>query len=382
MVVTVKYLTFIMRADNHGEGGILALARARPAAHADGAARARIGWAAVLVVIGAALLYGDGTITPAISVLSAMEGLEVATPALKPLVLPLTCAVLVGLFAIQSRGTGSVGALFGPVMLVWFVTIGVLGAVPDRASPVGPRGARSLYAAGFFARARRARRARPRRRRPRRHRRRGALRRHGALRRAAHPPRLARSRHAGARPQLLRPGRAHARQIPPRWTTRSSRWSSRARGRIALVVLSTAATVIASQALIPGAFSLTHQAIQLGYFPRVTVTHTSSEAEGQIYVPEINWALAVACIALVLGFRESSRLAAAYGIAVTGTMVITSVVYFEVTRCDLALAAVEVACRCSLLFLSFDMPVLRREPVQVRRRRVRAGPGRGRCSRW
>jgi KUP system potassium uptake protein len=352
MVVTVKYLTFIMRADNHGEGGIFALLALIPPRMRT-AKSGGIGWAAVLVVIGAALLYGDGTITPAISVLSAMEGLEVAAPALKTFVLPVTCLVLLGLFAIQSRGTGRVGALFGPVMLLWFTTLGGLGLLQVVRHPGVLVALDPLYGASFFARH-------------------GV---HGALVLGAvvlavtgGEALYADMGHFGARPiriawlglvmpalvlnyfgqgalMLEDPSSAES----PFYAMTSGHWT------IALVVLSTAATVIASQALISGAFSLTQQAIQLGYFPRVTVTHTSRTAEGQIYVPEINWALAIACIALVLGFRESSRLASAYGIAVTGTMVITSLIYFEVTRTTWRWPPWR-AVPLLLLFLSFDVP--------------------------
>ncbi len=352
MVVTVKYLTFIMRADNHGEGGIFALLALIP----PRMRRARsggIGWAAVLVVIGAALLYGDGTITPAISVLSAMEGLEVAAPALKPVVLPMTCLVLLGLFAIQSRGTGRVGALFGPVMLLWFLTLGCLGVLQIVRHPGVLAALDPLYGAEFFARH-------------------GV---HGALVLGAvvlavtgGEALYADMGHFGARPirmawlGLVMPalvlnyfGQGALMLSDPSSTESPFFAMTSGHWTIALVVLSTAATVIASQALISGAFSLTQQAIQLGYFPRVTVTHTSRTAEGQIYVPEINWALAIACVALVLGFRQSSRLASAYGIAVTGTMVITSLIYFEVTRCTWRWPLWR-SLPLLLLFLSFDIP--------------------------
>jgi KUP system potassium uptake protein len=353
MVVTVKYLTFVMRADNHGEGGILALLALIPERLRTGGA-GKVGWAAILVIIGAALLYGDGMITPAISVLSAMEGLEVATPALKPVVIPITCVVLLGLFAIQKRGTGGVGALFGPVMVVWFLTLGALGVFHVLSYPSVLAALSPLHAVRFFNE----------------HGLRGFLVLGSVVLAVTGGEALyADMGHFGPRPirlawlalvmpslvvnyfgqgalMLSTPGakdNPFFAMVPPGgWT-------------YALVVLSALATVIASQALISGAFSLTHQAVQLGFFPRVTITHTSRQAEGQIYVPEINWGLAVACIALVVGFKESSRLAAAYGIAVTGTMAITSVVFFEVTRTtwkwplwkSLPLLA---------LFLSFDLP--------------------------
>jgi KUP system potassium uptake protein len=353
MVVTVKYLTFIMRADNHGEGGIFALlalipTRLRTARSGD------IGWAAVLVVIGAALLYGDGMITPAISVLSAMEGLEVATPAFKPYVLPLTCAVLVGLFAIQSRGTGKVGAVFGPVMAVWFVTIAGLGAFHIARHPAVLAALSPTYAVSFFQE--------------------HGL--HGSLVLGAvvlavtgGEALYADMGHFGARPIRM----AWLAVVWPALVTNyfgqgalmledplaqknpffamvpAGGWT------YALVVLAAAATVIASQALISGAFSLTHQAVQLGYLPRVRVTHTSQSAEGQIYVPEVNVVLAVACIALVLTFQHSARLASAYGIAVTGTMAITSIIFFEVTRTTWKWPMWK-ALPLLVLFLSFDVP--------------------------
>jgi KUP system potassium uptake protein len=353
MVVTVKYLTFIMRADNHGEGGIFALLALIPRRMRTASSGA-IGWAAVLVVAGAALLYGDGMITPAISVLSAMEGLESATPALKPLVLPLTCAVLVGLFAIQRRGTGSVGALFGPVMALWFATIGVLGAAQIARNPSVLAALSPLHGAAFFAA----------------HGARGTLVLGAVVLAVTGGEALyADMGHFGPRPIRLAWILVVMPALVLNYFGQGALMLSNPAAKAspffamvpagpfayALVALSTVATVIASQALISGAFSLTHQAIQLGFFPRVTVTHTSKDAEGQIYVPEINWGLAVACVALVLTFRESTRLAAAYGIAVTGTMAITSLIYFEVTRTtwrwpwwkSLLLIA---------LFLSFDLP--------------------------
>ena len=353
MVVTVKYLTFVMRADNHGEGGILALLALIPE-RLRTASSGKIGWAAVLVIIGAALLYGDGMITPAISVLSAMEGLEVATPALKPVVIPLTCIVLLALFAIQKRGTGGVGALFGPVMVVWFLTLGGLGAFHVLSHPAVLAALSPTHAVGFFAA----------------HGGRGFLVLGSVVLAVTGGEALyADMGHFGPRPirlawlALVMPSLVinyfgqgalmlssdAAKDNPFFAMVPAGGWT------YALVVLSALATVIASQALISGAFSLTHQAVQLGFFPRVTVTHTSREAEGQIYVPEINWGLAIACIALVIGFKESSRLAAAYGIAVTGTMAITSIVFFEVTRTTWKWPLTR-GVPLLVLFLSFDLP--------------------------
>jgi KUP system potassium uptake protein len=351
LVVTVKYLTFIMRADNRGEGGILALLALIPQTKES---RAKIGWVALLVIIGAALLYGDGMITPAISVLSAVEGLEVATPAFKPYVIPITCGVLLGLFAIQRRGTGGVGKLFGPVMVLWFGALGVLGAWHVLKYPAVLQALSPHHAVSFFTR-------------------------HGGkgfavlgsvvLAVTGGEALYADMGHFGSKPirvswlAFVMPSlvlayfgqgalvlsEPAAASNPFFAMVPAGPWT------YALVVLSGAATVIASQALISGAFSLTHQAVQLGFFPRVTVKHTSHETEGQIYVPEINWLLAVACIALVLGFKESSRLAAAYGIAVTGTMGITSIVYFLVTRRTWGWPTWKAA-PLLLLFLSFDIP--------------------------
>jgi KUP system potassium uptake protein len=351
MVVTVKYLTFIMKADNRGEGGILALLALAPSnPKRDGA---RISWIAGLVIFGAALLYGDGVITPAISVLSAVEGLGVATTRLTPAIVPITVAILIGLFWVQKRGTESIGGIFGPVMVVWFLTIATLGTVQIASYPailgaVQPgyaihffiahgwrgfivlgsvvlviTGGEALYAdMGHFGR--------------------------GPIRIAWFSlvmPALMLNYFGQAACIIHVPGAAenpffalvpHALLYP-------------------MVGLSTAATIIASQALISGAYSLTRQAVQLGFCPRVTIVHTSGHAEGQIYIPEVNVALAIACVWLVLTFKESSALASAYGIAVTGTMGITSIVYFVVLtrtwKWPLWRAAVLVG-----LFLSFDIP--------------------------
>ncbi|HVZ89073.1 MAG TPA: KUP/HAK/KT family potassium transporter [Polyangia bacterium] len=358
MVVGVKYLTAILRADNHGEGGIFALLALLPPRTPDdarpGTPPEPAAWAALLVIAGASLLYGDGMITPAISVLSAIEGLEVGAPGLKPLVLPLTCGVLIALFLLQKRGTGKVGTVFGPVMLLWFVTIGVLGLrqivrQPSILQALNPllglrlfvrerlhglvvlgavvlavTGGEALYAdLGHFGR-------RPIR----------------AGWFALVMPALVAS-YFGQGALLLREGPRPSglffAMVPPGPAT------------FALVILSTAATVIASQALISGAFSMTNQAVQLGYLPRFTVAHTSSEKEGQIYVPQVNWILACACVALVLAFRKSERLAAAYGFAVTGTMVITSIVFFEVTRTTWRWPLWK-SLPLLLLFFAFDIP--------------------------
>jgi KUP system potassium uptake protein len=331
MVVTLKYLTFIMRADNRGEGGIFALLALIPERLRSGARGTGIGWVALAVIAGAGLLYGDGMITPAISVLSAVEGLKVFSPKLEPWVVPLTCVILVALFSIQSRGTGKVGAFFGPVMAVWFATLASLGIFHIVKNPQVLHALNPTHAVTFLVHQKI----------------------HGfivlgsvVLAITGGEALYADMGHFGAKPIriawlyavmpalvlcyfgqgaiLLREpevaDHVFFAMVPEGAAT------------VALIMLSTLATIIASQALISGAYSLTHQAISLGFFPRVTVKHTSSEAEGQIYVPEINWLLAVVCIALVLAFEKSSKLAAAYGLAVTGTMGITSVVFFMVTR--------------------------------------------------
>jgi KUP system potassium uptake protein len=328
-VVTIKYLVFLMRADNRGEGGIMALLALVPKrlrSHKPG----RISAIALLVIGGAALLYGDGVITPAISVLSAIEGLEVASPIFGPYVVPLTVAILAGLFALQAHGTGRIGRLFGPVMIVWFTTIAVLGVRAIAGDPAVLLALSPTHAVRFFAD-------------------------HGlggarilgsvVLAVTGGEALYADMGHFGRRPirtawlALVYPalllcylGQAAVVLGNPAVAARpffglvpSAGWT------IALVALAAPATIIASQALISGVFSLTHQAIQMGFFPRLTVRHTGEEA-GEIYVPVINWTLAVACIALVLIFQASGRLAAAYGLAVSGTMLVTSIVYFLVLR--------------------------------------------------
>lgn len=326
LVVTIKYLSFIMKADNEGAGGILALLALVPGKSGKdrGAPIALV----LLVLFGAALLYGDGVITPAISVLSAIEGLEVATSTLKPAVIPLTCLILLGLFMGQKYGTEKVGAVFGPITLIWFATIAVLGIVHIADNPSVFKAIDPRYGVHFFVEHRG----------------------HGFLILGAvvlcitgGEALYADMGHFGRKPirmawlifvwpalilnyfgqgaVLLEHPEAAANpfySLVPGWALYPT------------VAIATAATVVASQALISGAFSLTQQAVQLGFFPRVTIVHTSKETEGQIYIPEVNRALLVACIFLVLQFKSSSALAAAYGIAVTGTMGITTIVYYVV----------------------------------------------------
>ncbi|CAK0767146.1 putative potassium transport system protein kup 1 [Gammaproteobacteria bacterium] len=328
VVVTIKYVFFVMRADNRGEGGILALTalvlRAGEITNRERTVFITIG------LIGAALFYGDGMITPAISVLSAVEGMEIATPILTPYVVPVAIAVLMGLFLIQSGGTARVGALFGPVMLIWFITIALLGIVSIIQSPkiitaLDPRhgllyfsrhgvrggfilgavvlaltGAEALYAdMGHFSRQ--------------------------TIRMAwlfFVLPALVLN-YFGQGALLLRDPSAVENpfyRLVPTW------------GLYPLVVLSVIATIIASQAVISGAYSLTKEALQLGFLPRMRICHTSSAARGQIYLPMINWSLAIAVVLLVVGFGSSDALAAAYGIAVTGTMISTTLLMAVVAR--------------------------------------------------
>jgi KUP system potassium uptake protein len=330
MVVTVKYLVFISRATNRGEGGILALLALCPTSLRVGKP-GRITLVAGLVMFGAALLYGDGMITPAISVLSAVEGLGLVTHTLDRWVVPISCIILIGLFVLQSSGTARVGALFGPVMVLWFLALASLGGYhvsqePSVLAALSPHHAvRFLATHGFrgFAVL-------------------GSV----VLCVTGGEALYADLGHFGLRPiryawyGIVLPSLllsyfgqgAHVLAHPEAALNPFYALVSEGMPLLALVGLATLAAVIASQALISGVYSLTHQAVQLGLFPRVTVQHTSATTEGQIYLPEINWVLAVSCLALVLHFRSSSGLAAAYGMAVCGTMAITSVMFGLVAR--------------------------------------------------
>ncbi len=330
MVVAVKYLTFIMRADNEGEGGIMALLALVPEELRPKSKR-RIGWIAAMVLFGAALLYGDGIITPAISVLSAVEGLKVATTTLEPVVLPLTCVILLGLFAVQQKGTAGIGKVFGPVMVVWFSVLAGLGLYSVWQYPAVLVGLDPRHAVTFFVD----------------HKFHGfAILGSVVLCITGGEALYADMGHFGRKPimkawyWMVMPALlinyfgqgALLLQHPEAAENPFFSMVPKGPATYALVALATAATVIASQALISGAYSLTRQGIQLGFMPRFQIKHTSSETEGQIYVPAVNWALCIACILLVLVFRESTELAAAYGLAVTGTMAITSIVFYVVAR--------------------------------------------------
>jgi KUP system potassium uptake protein len=328
VVISVKYLVFVLRADNRGEGGILALmALVRP--RSDGVRGRR--WLLIGIgLFGAALLYGDGVITPAISVLSAVEGITLAAPGFDRAVLPTTIAILLGLFFFQKRGTGGLGAIFGPVMLLWFVTLALLGVSQIVREPHVFAAVNPMRAVEFFATNRLQ----------------GFLTLGTVFLVVTGGEALyADLGHFGKKPirlawfgivlpALLLNYFGQGALLIRSPDAASSLFFRMAPGRALypLVALATAATVIASQALISGVFSLTSQAVQRGYIPRLEIQHTSARERGQIYIPAVNWALMVACIALVAGFRTSSNMAAAYGIAVTATMVITTILLFAVER--------------------------------------------------
>ncbi|MGE3957611.1 MAG: potassium transporter Kup [Vicinamibacterales bacterium] len=323
LVISGKYLTFVLRADNQGEGGILALTSlATPIKILSRTER----WPLVLLgIFGAALLYGDGMITPAISVLSAVEGLDTATPIFTPYVQPITIVILVGLFVIQSHGTGGVGKIFGPVTFLWFLTIGMLGAVEIARHPGVLESINPVHAVDFF-------------------------RINGwtgyfilgtvVLAITGGESLYVDLGHFGRRPirivwfTVVMPalllnyfGQGALMIAEPEAAANPFFLLGPSWALYPMVALATCATVIASQAVISGAFSITMQAVQFGFLPRLTITHTSSREFGQIYIPSVNWALMVACIVLVIGFGSSSNLAAAYGIAVISTMTITSVMF-------------------------------------------------------
>jgi KUP system potassium uptake protein len=362
LVVTIKYHIVIIRADNKGEGGVVALmALVQGSRLARGLSPRRI--MVVLGIFGAALIYADGALTPAISVMSAVEGLEVATPALSHLVVPLTLIILVGLFWFQRHGTARIGAVFGRVMLVWFATLAILGLVhivgrPGVLAAVSPyyaarfvadnlgrslivlgavflvvTGGEALYAdLGHFG--------------------------HRAIQFAwfcvAFPALLLNYFGQGA---LLLGNPAAAvnpfYHLAPRWAL------------YPLIALATAATIIASQAVISGSFSLTRQAVQLGYSPRLRIEHTSSREIGQIYVPAVNWGLMLLTCALVVGFGNSSNIAGAYGVALSTLMVMTTFMFYvmsrEVWRWSFPRAALVVG-----LFLAMDIPFLAANALKIR----------------
>jgi len=330
LVVSLKYLTFVMRADNNGEGGILALLSLMPGKYRDTHTRKQA-LLLILVLVGTALLFGDGVLTPAISVLSATEGLALVNPRFADFAVPLTVVILMALFSVQRRGTHTIGQVFGPVMVIWFITLAGLGTYrfmshPEVIKALSPSfaltymhnhglrtfallssvilsvtGAEALYAdMGHFG---------------------------------ARPIRMAWIGLVG--PSLVLCYLGQAALVSENPAAASSPFFSLAPNPTAtllLVGLATAATVIASQALITGVFSLSRQAIQLGLFPRLTIHHTSKDHEGQIYVPIVNWLVGATSIFLVVAFKSSSALAHAYVLAIAGTMSITTIAFHRVAR--------------------------------------------------
>ena len=326
IVISVKYIGFILSADNHGEGGILALT----ALVLPGAPKRWAGTVALVGLFGTALIYGDGIITPSISVLSAVEGFGEAHTSFEPFVIPAAAGILVALFSIQHRGTGLVGAIFGPIMVVWFGLLAVLGLAQVAQEPRVLEAAWPGYAAEFCLHSPHA-----------------AFLALGSvfLVVTGGEALYADLGHFGRRPiiygwfTLVFPALllnyagqgalllGHPEKADNPFYLMAPAW-----GVFPLAICATLATVIASQALISGAASLTMQAVQMDYVPRVRIDHTSLTEQGQIYVPLVNWALMVACVTLVFTFRTSSNLASAYGIAVTATMLITTVLFYILAR--------------------------------------------------
>jgi KUP system potassium uptake protein len=330
IVVTIKYLTFVMRADNRGEGGILALLSLMPTKYRQpksGNQKALL----FLVLVGTALLFGDGVLTPAISVLSATEGLALLDSAFEGTAVPLTVVILAILFLVQYRGTHTMGKIFGPVMTVWFVLIGGLGIYRFMAEPSVIKALSPIYALEFIAN--------------------NGTKTFVVLASVIlcvtgaealyadmghfgkHPIRLAWIFLVGPSLVLCYLGQAALVTTNPEAADNPFFGLAPNNGMVLLLVMvATMATVIASQALITGVFSLSRQAVQLGLFPRLTIRHTSADTEGQIYVPIVNWLVGATSIALVIGFQSSSALASAYVLAIAGTMAITTVAFYVVAR--------------------------------------------------
>ena len=325
IIVSLKYLIFVMRADNRGEGGILSLMSL-----VEPRKSKRRGLLIALGLFGSALLYGDGVITPAISVLSAIEGLEVVTPFFTPYVVPITIVVIIGLFAVQKFGTAKVGAMFGPIMILWFATLAALGIYHIIQEPHVLAALSPTWAIRFFLQ-------------------------NGVtgwlvlgsvfLVVTGGEALYADMGHFGVKPirfvwfTFVFPalllnyfGQGAFLLHTPKGVSNPFFLMAPGWSRYPLIVLSTIAASIASQAVISGAYSLTRQAVQLGYLPRMRIRHTSAREMGQIYIPSLNWLLMIAAIALVLIFRESSNLAAAYGVSVTTTMMVTTLLFALIAR--------------------------------------------------
>ena len=362
LVVSIKYLVFIMKADNRGEGGMMSLLALVMQTERRDEDRRRRAVLVLLAITGTALLFGDGMITPAVSVLSAIEGLKVVSPAFEPYVLVITLGILIGLFSVQKFGTARVGVLFGPVTLVWFITIAVLGAVeiarePQILGAISPHHAAAFFIhngpKGFFVL--------------------GAV----VLAVTGAEALYADMGHFGKRPirtawfatalpclllnyygqgaLVLRDPTAASDPfflLSPDWF------------RYPLVGIATLATIVASQAMISGGYSLAQQCVQLGYSPRLTIVHTSYKQAGQIYIPEINNMIAFGCILLVITFQSSENLTAAYGIAVTGAFAITSVLYSVVAKHRFKWAGYAVAAFLAV-FLVADLGLFASNAVKI-----------------
>ncbi|MEQ1701666.1 MAG: potassium transporter Kup [Ilumatobacteraceae bacterium] len=326
VIISVKYLYFVMKADNHGEGGILALTSLVMKKNQK---VMKAGALVTLGVFGTALLYGDGIITPAISVLSAVEGMEEVNPSFTDWVIPIAVVILIGLFLVQKRGTGAVGKVFGPIMVVWFSVLAILGIRWIAHQPEIFQSINPIWALRFFE-----------------HESGKAFLSLGSifLVVTGGEALYADMGHFGRKPiavgwyGMVLPALllnywgqgAFLLENPEKVEQKFFFLMGPASMKLPLVILATMATIIASQALISGVFSLTQQAVQLDYLPRIRIDHTSHQHSGQIYVPLVNWALMVACVGLVIGFKSSTNLAAAYGIAVTMTMAITTLIFFRV----------------------------------------------------
>ncbi|HEY9276834.1 MAG TPA: potassium transporter Kup [Methylotenera sp.] len=351
-VVSLKYVLLVLRADNKGEGGImalLALAASSVKKHRTKTILFGLG------VFGAALFYGDSILTPAISVLSAVEGLSLITPKLTPYVLPISIAILIGLFLVQKNGTAHVGKMFGPIIVLWFLTLGAVGMWHILENPIILQALNPIYAVQFFAN-------------------RGAgiflavgavvLAMTGAEALYADMGHFSRPAIRIAWTCLVLPGLAlnyfgqgALLLAHPEAVTNPFYLAFPSELLIPAVILSTLATIIASQAVISGAYSVTRQAIQLGFLPRMQILHTSAKESGQIYIPAINWALLAAVILTVLAFKNSSAIAAAYGIAVTGTMLITSILTYFVVR-NIWKYPLWIALGATGVFISLDIMLL------------------------
>ena len=351
-VVSLKYVTLVLRADNKGEGGIMALLALASSAVQNHRTKTIL---FALGVFGAALFYGDSILTPAISVLSAVEGLSLITPKLTPYVLPISIAILIGLFIFQKKGTAQIGKLFGPIIVIWFLTLGTVGFWHIIQTPEILQALNPIYAIQFFAD-------------------RGAgvflavgavvLAMTGAEALYADMGHFGRPAIRIAWTCLVLPGLAlnyfgqgALLMAHPEAVANPFYLAFPPSLLIPAVIISTLATIIASQAVISGAYSITRQAIQLGFLPRMRILHTSAKESGQIYVPAINWALLLAVILTVLAFKNSSAIAAAYGIAVTGTMLITSILTFFVVR-NIWKYPLWIALAATGVFISLDILLL------------------------